>query len=90
MAGWRLVSPPYLLGIEMSKKQPKLTGWMPADVMPVRIGGYRYRYGYGYEFDAWWDGIDWLINDKVSKSCNGEVVYSQERDSWRGLAQKPT
>ncbi len=71
------------------KNKPKLTPWFPFPTKPVRIGGYIYRYKSGYEFDAWWDGKKWTINDKQIPSCNGGGLTPYFGQAWRGLAAKP-
>jgi len=65
----------------------KRTPWYPSSIKPVRVGNYEYAYtNAGFEFDCWWNGKDFFINEGKFK---GHKIHCFASDQWRGLAAKP-
>jgi hypothetical protein len=78
----------------MSK--PKLTGWFPPSVVPVRDGVYetrwvpesrrpkfpQYQHWNGAFWGGWADHIDTAM-------WNADDASSRQEPQWRGLAEKP-
>lgn len=85
----------------MSKKQPKLTPWFPADVRPAHVGFYQVDWSsevgrkatQATQWFALWDGSRWSWMDVDQE---GATRYYERGHyhlagtlAWRGVAQKP-
>lgn len=75
--------------VEMSKKQPKLTPWFPANVRPVHVGVYKTE---GNVFQ-YWTGARWGLccDDKNRAAARVAISHVSlfQHTKWRGLAVKP-
>jgi hypothetical protein len=82
----------------MSKKQPKLTPWLPGDVRPAHVGVYEAEWDYetGREvYYNYFDGACWHSGQVHLRDARPEHPRLSGRigghlpKSWRGLAEKP-
>jgi len=78
----------------MSKKQPKLTPWFPANVEPAYIGVYLKEFGGSITDYQYWDGSRWHYGhdtpDKtIKKLKQNPTSWVPNARRWRGLAVKP-